>query len=237
MAATSVNGGRVLALVALIGGSLFFWDSPVLLPFKLLSVMGHETGHAVATWFVGGSVERITVRPEESGECMSRMPEGFFNNVILSSGGYVGAALFSALLLLLTFRFNARRWVLAAAAVWLLVFGILYGRDLFTIGFCVVMAVLFAAGARFLPTLAVGGLNLFIAAFFAVYAAVDLKSDLWNSEVRARSDAAILASVTHVPAIVWAVLWSVLGAVVLLWGMWLAVREKQPVPSVPLAKA
>lgn len=219
--------GRLIALVGIVIASVLLWDFAVLTPFKLLAVMGHETGHALAAKLVGGEVNQVTVRLNQSGECLSSIPQGFFAKVLVYSGGYVGSAIIAVALLLLTYRFNARRFMLGAAAVWLLVMALFYGRDLFTLGFCIGMAALFAAGARWLPLELVGGLNLFIATFTALYAAMDLKDDLWNREVRAMSDAQLLANVTIVPAIVWALLWTLLSVAILALGGWLALRERK----------
>lgn len=219
--------GRLAALVGIVVASVFLWDSVVLTPFKLLAVMGHETGHAIAAKLVGGDVNQVTVRLNQSGECLSSIPQGFFAKVLVYSGGYVGSAVIAVLLLLLTFRFNARRFMLGAAAAWLVVMALFYGRDLFTLGFCLGMAVLFAAGAKWLPLELVGGLNLFIATFTALYAAMDLKDDLWTREVRAMSDAQLLANVTIVPAIVWALLWTLVSVGILALGGWYAVRERR----------
>lgn len=240
MAREQLHLGRLAALVGIVIVSVFFWDSAVLMPFKLLSVMGHETGHAIAAKLVGGEVNQVTVRPNQSGECLSAIPEGFFGKVLVYSGGYVGSAIISVVLLLLTFRFNARRVMLGAAAGWLVVMALFYGRDLFTLGFCLGMPALFAAGAKWLPAELVGGLNLFIATFTALYAAMDLKDDLWTSEVRAMSDAQLLANVTIVPAIVWAALWTLLSVAILGLGGFLAVRERKALvsskaPTVPIA--
>lgn len=224
-----IDGGKLAALIGLMALGVFGWDWPIFLPFKLLAVMGHETGHAVGSWIAGGSVVRVSIRPEEAGECLSRIPDGFINRIIVSSGGYVGAAIVSALLLLFTFRFNLRRVTLWFACAWLVAMGIFYARDLFTFGFCAVMAGLFALAAKKAPPNVLGVLNLFIAAFTSLYAAMDLKDDLWNSAVRAQSDAQILASETHVPAVVWAAVWTVLATAVLLVGAVFALRkEREP---------
>lgn len=226
--------GRLAVLVGIVIASTLLWDSAVLTPFKLLAVMGHETGHALAAKLVGGDVNQVTVRLNQSGECLSSIPEGFFARVLVYSGGYVGSCVIAVLLLVLTFRFNARRIMLGAAAIWLTVMALFYGRDLFTLGFCLGMAVLFAAGARFLPLELVGAVNLFIATFTALYAAMDLKDDLWTREVRAMSDAQLLANVTIVPAIVWAFLWTLLSVAILVLGAAFAVRDRgtpRPAPS------
>ncbi len=226
--------GRLAALIGIVVVSVLLWDSSVLTPFKLLAVMGHETGHAIAAKLVGGDVNQVTVRLNQSGECLSSIPDGFFAKVLVYSGGYVGSAIIAVLLLVLTYRFNARRFMLGAAAVWLVVMALFYGRDLFTLGFCIGMAVLFAAGAKWLPVEFVGGLNLFIATFTALYAAMDLKDDLWNSQIRSMSDAQLLSNVTIVPAIVWALLWTLVSVAILALGGYFAVREKKV--AAPVAK-
>src|SRR4051812_2343877 len=181
---TEVDGKRLLVLVACVGLSVAAWELPFLTPLKLLAVAGHETGHALASLVVGGSVNQIHIQSNEGGDCLSMVPDGFFARVLVSSAGYVGAALIGALLLLLTFRFNLGRIMLGLACAWLAAIALLYARDPFTIGFCMGMAALFGLSARFLPPGAVQGVNLFIASFTALYSVMDLKSDLWSSEVR-----------------------------------------------------
>jgi hypothetical protein len=234
-APTELHPVRALVLVGAMVAGVLLWDSPVLLPFKLLSVMGHETGHALASLLVGGSVEQVTLRLDESGQCLSRIPDGFFARVTVFSAGYVGSALIAVALLVLSFRFNARRPMLALACAWLVLMGLFYARDAFTLVFTVVMAALFAAGAKWLPDALVGGLNLFIASFTALYAVMDLKDDLWNSAVRSQSDAQLLADVTIVPAIAWAAAWTLVSVAVLLAGAWLALREPVRRPAAAIA--
>jgi len=203
--------GRLALLALMLGVGWYFWDSPALWPMKVLVVMMHESGHALATLLVGGSVDRIHLAANESGACLSRLPPGALAQIAVYSGGYLGSAVAGAGLLLATFRFRLRRWVLGTASVWLTVMGVLYAGDGFTLLFCLGTAVVLGLGAKFLPDGLVDALNLFIAAFTALYALFDLRSDLWNSAVRAQSDAALLAGLTWVPAVVWAALWSLLA--------------------------
>jgi hypothetical protein len=219
-----VHPMRLAVFVVILGVSLFFWESAVLAPFKLLSVMGHETGHAVAAKLVGGAVNRVTVRPNESGECLSAIPPSFMAKVAVYSAGYVGSAIIAVVLLALTFRFNARRGVLRAAAVWLAVMAFLFGRDLFTLGFCLGMSALFVAAARWLPEELVAPLNLFLASFTALYAVMDVRDDLWSHQVRSLSDAQLLADVTQIPAVVWALCWTLVSAAIVFAGALFALR-------------
>lgn len=215
---------RSLALVACLAVAVAAFELPVLKPLKLLAVMGHETGHAVASLLVGGKVNRVTVALNEGGECLSQTPATFVSRVIVYSAGYVGAAIASAVLLLLTFRFALGRVMLALACAWLVAMALFYGRDAFTLLFCGCMALFFGLGARWLPMQAVTIVNLFIASFTSVYAVFDLKDDLWRSSVRGMTDAQLLADVTLVPAVVWAALWSLASVAIVAMGAWYAVR-------------
>jgi hypothetical protein len=194
--------------------------------------MGHETGHALASLVVGGSVDHVSLSADESGQCLSSIPEGFFAKTIVYSAGYVGSALIAVLLLVFTYRFNWRRLMLGAACAWLTLMGVFYARDGFTLLFCVVMAGLFALAARFLPAAAVGALNLFLSAFTALYAVMDLKDDLWNGAVRAQSDAQLLADLTIVPALAWALLWTAVSVVVMAFGVRFALQEPAVISAV-----
>ncbi|MCP3097660.1 M50 family metallopeptidase [Myxococcus sp. K15C18031901] len=215
-----LDTGRLVLLVSMLGVGWYFWYSPVFWPLKLLVVMMHESGHALASLLVGGSVDRIHLAANESGECLSRLPPGVLRQVVVYSGGYLGSAVAGAGLLLATFRFQLRRWVLGAACVWLVVMGVMYAGDAFTLAFCVGTAVVMGASAKWLPDGAVDFLNLFIAAFTALYAVFDLRDDLWNSAVRSRSDAALLSDITYIPAIVWAALWTLLAVALLAIAAW-----------------
>ncbi len=237
-----IDGKRLVALIACVVLGVAAWELPFLLPLKLLAVAAHETGHALASLVVGGSVNQIHIATDQSGDCLSMIPDGFFARVIVSSAGYVGGSLIGALLLLLTFRFNWGKPMLGAAAVWLTLIGLFYGRDPFTLLFCFGMAALFAAGAKFLPKDVAASVNLFLASFTALYAVMDLKDDLWNSSVREHSDAGILASSTLIPAVVWAFLWTVLSLAIVGYGAYLALKRTRPdatpslISSIPLPR-
>jgi hypothetical protein len=200
----------------------------VLWPLKVLVVMMHETGHAVATLLVGGHVDRVTIAANQSGQCVSALPPGALRQIAIYSAGYVGSAVAGALLLIATLRFRIRRAVLGAMSLWLGVMAVLYAGDAFTLAFCVGTAIALAAGARWLPLGLVGGLNVFIAAFTGLYALFDLRDDLWNGAARQHSDAALLSSLIPVPSLVWAALWTAAAVVILVAAAAWALRGPRP---------
>ncbi|PTL80447.1 M50 family metallopeptidase [Vitiosangium sp. GDMCC 1.1324] len=220
--------GRVALLLVLLGVGWFFWDSPALWPLKLLVVMMHESGHALATLLAGGAVDRITLAANESGACLSRLPASMLAQVAVYSAGYVGSALAGAFLLLATFRFRLRRLMLFASCACLAAMGVLYAGDGFTLAFCLGTALVLGLAAKYLPDGGVDMLNLFLAAFTALYVVVDLRSDLWNGAARSVSDAALLADLTPVPSWAWAALWSFLSLTLLgLFARW-SLRAARP---------
>jgi hypothetical protein len=229
-----LDAGKLVALVGLVVVGLVFWNSPLLTPIKLLVVMGHESGHAVATLLVGGGVQRVVLSPDQSGACLSALPPGAWPTILVYSAGYVGSAIAGAVLLILAFRFRLARGVLAVYALWLAAMAVLFAGSAFTIAFCLGMAAVLAAGARWLPLLGVRLLVLFLATFTGLYAVFDLRDDLWNATVRAHSDAALLAARTPVPALVWAALWSLASLLILGLGAAVSLRSR-PVAHSGLA--
>jgi hypothetical protein len=229
--ASRLEVGRLLTLAALVALGLVFWDSPLLTPVKLLVVMGHESGHALATLLAGGHVQRVVLSADQSGACLSALPPGAWPTILVYSAGYVGSAIAGAVLLVLAFRFRLARGVLAAYALWLAAMGVVFAGSGFTVAFCLGMAAVLAAAARWLPLLGVRFLVLFLATFTGLYALFDLRDDLWNAAVRAQSDAALLAAHTPGPALFWAGLWSLLSVAILGWGAFAALRSRSDIHS------
>ena len=131
------------------------------------------------------------------------------------SAGYVGSAVSGALQLILAFRFRLHRAVLLAMGVWVTGMGLVYAGNAFTLAFCLGAGAVLLGLSWLLPPGGVRAVVMVLAVFTGLYALFDLRDDLWHSSVRASSDAALLAAQTHVPALVWAVLWSLVSVAVL----------------------
>lgn len=203
-----VDWKKLLALAAAAAFGVFFWDASFLYPLKLLTVLIHECGHALAAWALGARDIRLVIDPRQGGECTFQIAPGFLNDVAVASAGYLGSSLAGALLILWTLRRGTGRpllWLMGAALALVCVF---WARSAFTLGAALGMSVAFGLSARYLPPAASSAAALFVATFVGLYAVFDLRDDLWSASRRAGTDAAILARATHVPSVVWAVLWS-----------------------------
>lgn len=195
-----INPRRLVFLVIIAVVSIFLWLTPALYPLKIFVVFIHETGHAVATVLTGGKVLSMVVTPWESGYVQHVGGSA----LLTAAAGYVGSALFGGLMLWLSGR---QSWAtttcgglsLLFATVTLLFVGNAFGI-MFGLGTAVVFGVL--AWKAFAWTHYVIDVLAVMSSLYAVY---DLSDFLL---LDTRTDAVILAEITHVPAFFWAVLWS-----------------------------
>ena len=208
------DGKLLFALAAAAVLGVLFWNTWPLYPFKLLVVLMHESGHAVATLLVGGSVDRIQISPDEGGVTFSRYAPSLFRSIVISSAGYVGSTVSGCVLLWTAARAKEGRWPLIALAAWCALVALLYVRDGFTLLFVGGCALALGLLARFGASLLRRGVLVFLAAFSCCYALYDIRDDLLHlHSASGGTDADALARATFVPAIVWGVAWGLLSIV------------------------
>lgn len=192
-----------LGIVGLAIVAVWFWESPVMLPLRLLVVLFHEGAHALAAWATGGEVVEIAVRLDESGHTLYR--GGW--PLIVGNAGYLGS-LAVGLGLVFASRGPAKAAtvalgvLLALTMAWMpLSAGLLYTFA--------AASGLVVAGWKGTPA-GCGWLLRGLGVFSVLYAVVDVQDDA------GRGDAAILAASTGVPAIVWTGLWLAMAG----FGLW-----------------
>lgn len=109
-----------------------FWGSQLVLPLKILIVFLHELSHALAIILTGGSVESLTVSPQQGGMVVGRGGSRF----ISLSAGYLGSLAFGLGLLLAALK---TRWDKALLGVFggvMVAVAVLYVRQPFAVAFC-----------------------------------------------------------------------------------------------------
>ena len=203
---TRLNLRRLGLFVSIAVVSWCFWLTPALTPLKIFVVFIHEASHALATVLTGGRVVSMVVTPWESGYVQSVGG----SPLLIASAGYVGSALFGGVMLLLAGR---QQWATVIFAGLALLFGVVtvcFVRHLFGIVFGLSTTAVFGVlawkrlpGAPYIIDI--------LAVMSSLYALYDLSDFLL---VGARTDAVILAQFTHVPAFVWAILWSLVALLV-----------------------
>lgn len=229
---------KLLAVVAAVAAGVFLWHSPVVYPLKLLTVLLHEAGHAIAANLVGGRVVSITIDRLEGGLCLFEYQPTFLNKVVTSSAGYLGSALAGAILLFVTMRRGSGKLVLGALAAFLAFVTVVWARSLFTVAVAAGMTLALGLCARYLSRGVSQLLAFFIAVFVGLYAVFDLRDDLWSASRRGGTDAAMLAQATYIPSIVWAVLWSLVAIGLLAGALYFGARgRRRTAPVLATARA
>jgi len=206
-----LDGKLLFALAAAAAAGVVFWNTWPLYPFKLLVVLMHESGHALATLLVGGSVDRIQISPDQGGLTLSRFPPSLLRQIVISSAGYVGSTVSGCALLYVAARTKEGRWPLLALAAWCALTAALYVRDGFTLLFVGGCALALGVLARFGASWLRRAVLVFLAAFSCSYALYDIRDDLLHLAGPGGTDADALARATFIPAIVWGVLWGAIS--------------------------
>lgn len=94
-----------------------FWESPVLLPVKLLSVMVHEMWHGLIAMLSGGTLEKINILAGESGETSVRQLSSGIPFYLSVSAGYIGTALTGMFFLNRALKSRAERLTLGTFTI------------------------------------------------------------------------------------------------------------------------
>jgi hypothetical protein len=194
---------RRLWLPVLLGlGALLLWDTFVVYPFRVFVVFLHEISHGVAAVLTGGRIVSIDLTFNEGGVCVTQGGSRF----LTLSAGYLGSLLWGALFLLLGARRRRAPGVVALIGLFTFVVTLLFVRSGFGIVYGLVTgAVLMLLASRLRPE-ASEILLAAIGVMSCLYSVWDIASDLLLRHVP-HSDAAALAALTGIPAVIWGLLW------------------------------
>lgn len=207
-------------IVAVIAGILvyFLWNTPalsgVLYPFRLFVTFVHETGHGAAAIVTGGTFGQMVVSPDGSGYAST---SGGVRAIILPAG-YIGAALFGALLFYLTNTVPYPRTIALVLAALLGLLTLFYTQPLslaFFVGLggAVALLALWRYADRGITMLALD----FLAIITGLNAVLDLISltqvaDRFSPGAGRNDAAAFSAEVAPLlPASGWAVVWAIVA--------------------------
>ena len=249
------NDARPQAMTLLVATaiSVVLWFIPfaevLTYPFRLFVTFIHEIGHALAAVVTGNTVMSMSVAPNASGETYTTYG-GLFSQVLISSGGYLGAMAFGALLLVLIRRAVAARIVLLVSGLAILgvtsYFGLIKplwtGMNLMGVPFTVLASIGISAGLVLVARFASARVASFFVSFLAVQcvlnALFDLKTVFFLSSPFAPTvptDAVNMSNATGIPAFLWAGFWIFLALGILWFAMRLYVsgRDKSFQPDLP----
>lgn len=200
---------QLLALTALI---FALWQTPVVVPLKILVVFLHELSQAMAAWLTGGAVEQISLSPQQGGFAITRGGNLF----AILSAGYLGSLVLGAALLLIALRSEMDRTVTALLGAVMLLVTVLYVRDVFAAGFCILAGFFLLAMARFLGHRANDMALRVIGLSSLIYVPYDIFDDTIARSTQ-RSDAYMMAEVFSGTAMIWGGIWLLISIAVIIW--------------------
>lgn len=226
---------RTLLIATAITIALWFMPFAEILtyPFRLFVTFIHEGGHVLAALLTFNPVQSLSVSADGSGLVYAGVSSKL-SLLLFSSAGYVGAAAFGALLLILIRREVAARWVLTGSAVYVFVLTIVFGLlmpllnasaanvEMSRIPFTLISGVAISAGLIAVARYASPRMASFFVSFLAVQcvlnALLDLKTVFLLSTPLAHTihtDAKNMADATYIPQMFWVVAWIALSVVIL----------------------
>lgn len=209
-------------IVGYAGVIWLLWHTPVLFPFKLLTIYIHELGHATAGKLTGAKIDGIEVNANEGGVCHLRGGKMW----LILPAGYLGSAIFGSALVLLG-MLSIRNPFFAKLGAGLLIVALLVSvwwannwltRGL-TLGFTALVGFLW----WFQQGIGLPYLINFLGTMNALYAIYDIYDDTIRRNMP-QSDASLLAERTGIPSILWGLIWCLFSCALLVGVVYLGVR-------------
>lgn len=214
------------------------WLSFLNYPFRLLITIVHELSHGLAALITGGSFIRFVIFSDGSG--LAYTTGGW--RLLVIPAGYLGVALFGAVLIMLGRNHRWSRIAMAIIGLVMILFTLRYGipsifSDHMLGGVLTTVSGVFFGGLFLLIAFkASSRWIVFLLNFIAIQAGLTAFSDIVTVIglsmpflTPARSDAQSMADLTLIPAVVWALVWAAVAFLLIggaIWATWL-------VPSRP----
>lgn len=205
---TIKNHWQLLLIALLI---VIFWNTPWLVPLKILVVFFHELSHAVVVILTGGRVGEFEISPMQGGHVISYGGNGF----LISSAGYLGSLLWGVLLFAIALRTKFDRHAVAALGILMVLVFLFWLRSGFAIAFTLGVAAVLLLMARF----AAHSVCDFTLRVIGIASMLYVPWDIWDDTIRRsglQSDARNIADSIGGPTIFWGGLWFVISVVIIL---------------------
>ncbi|HEX2911752.1 MAG TPA: M50 family metallopeptidase [Chloroflexia bacterium] len=231
-AARGLDAEFIIGMTLAIAAVVVLWWTPLLFPFRIFTTSAHEIGHALAAFLMGGSASDIQLFWNGGG--VTRITyNGTLAGIVVYSAGYLGSVIFGGLLLLRAKKAAARRQTLWFITIALAVVTVFFIRDLQSLLLVAIVAGLSGLAAWKAPNLLVTFIIYVLALLSCLYSLMDLFfviTATGNPFHSGFNDAIGLASLTPIPAFVWALIWGLVGGFMMFMFARIAIR-KGPAPK------
>ncbi len=207
--------GRYTLILVLV---LVLWNSVVIKPLKIFTVILHELGHSLMAFVFGYGIQEFNVSLNESGYTVVQS-KGWFSSFMIANGGYLGSVLFALLILYLK-RTGFKKYILGTLAILFLAISFKFSG----LSFMLLYSIIFAGAALLLYMVQNEKINDLVIDIIGIssvaYAVYDTFVDTILLQLNIRfhmiqglgvkqplTDAVQLAQMTGLPAILWGFIW------------------------------
>lgn len=219
----------MIALTALIYA---LWNTNVIWPLRVLVVLFHELSHAGMALATGGEVVSVTFHQNEGGLAVTRGGNGFW----ISTAGYLGSLIIGAALFLAAVLSRADRAVAAGVGAVMIFAALFYMRDLFAVGFTVLIGAVLIVVAWWLHAQVSDLILRVIGLASMLYVPWDIATDTiiprrFGSDVM--SDAASIAGRTGLTEGIVGSVWFILSLIVIFATLRIALQRPSNITFGP----
>lgn len=208
-------------------------------PFRLLITIVHELSHGLAALVTGGSFIRFVIFSDGSG--LAYTAGGW--RMLVIPAGYLGAALFGAVLIRLGRNHRWSRLAMAVIGLVMILCTLRYGiPSIFTdqmLGgvLTTISGVFFGSLFLLVALKASSSWIVFLLHFVAIRTGLAAFSDIITViglsipfVAPVRTDAQSMADLTFIPAMVWAVVWAAVAFLLIGGAIWMTWFGPKPAP-------
>lgn len=198
--------GVLLVILTLV--ALLFWDSPILYPVKLFTVMLHELSHALMAVATLGEVKSIKIFSDLGGA--AEIEGG--NELLIASSGYIGSFLFGSLIFYSGINKKAAKYSLPTLSTVLLISAIIFFDLLFSLS-ALVAAITFIILIYSINSPVSEFIIKYLGLLSLFYVLFDLRTDIFSNSPHI-SDATHLSILLDMPEYLIGIGWILLACVI-----------------------
>ncbi|MFZ5986285.1 MAG: M50 family metallopeptidase [Bacillota bacterium] len=204
---------------------ILLWNQIVFRPFRVLSIFFHKIGHALTAFLFGYGYLAFRVTFGGMGDTIL-YAKGWFASFMISNGGYIGSLLFAVIVLYLR-KTPARKFLLGSISILYLTISISYpalrGTLIYSVIFTSFVIVLYMIQKETINEWIIDIIGITTIAYiiydtFVNTILLKLNQQLfiikgWRSSPP--DDIIRLSNLTHLPTLVWGIIWLVISVFVL----------------------
>lgn len=222
--ARNIQWNELISLLFIILAVVYLWNTWAVYPLKILVVFFHELSHGLMAIITGGSIKEIRVVAAQGGVCVTAGG----NRFLTLSAGYLGSLTLGGIILVLATRTRQDQLIATVIGGLIIIISLLFVRPIISFGilFGLLSGMAMIAAGKYLSEESNDFILKVIGLTSCLYAVLDIKSDVLDRPYL-RSDARMLAELTHLPTIFWGLLWITIAFIAAVLFLLVACRKRE----------